>query len=258
MNTLDRTDKIDDFLLGKMSEKEKNEFEKLLSGGDTSLDSKQLKQEMELQEDIILAIKERGLKEMLQKEEAKLREEKAAQRRVAALRKEEITLVEEDITPRRGAAAAVAYRFPLLIGSSSVFAVAAIITGFLFISSITKVMLNESTQWASQVPSSVVRGSSENDFQDSLSSAYEAISENNWDDAFTIATELQQTAEFYSSTESEYAQEELSDYINEADWIIVQYHMHEGHVFKAKHLLKKIANSDSFYQEQAQSILNKL
>ena len=51
MNTLDRTDKIDDFLLGKMSDEEKNEFERLLSGGDTSLDSKQLKQEMELQED---------------------------------------------------------------------------------------------------------------------------------------------------------------------------------------------------------------
>ena len=78
MNTLDRTDKIDDFLLGKMSDEEKNEFERLLSGGDTSLDSKQLKQEMELQEDIILAIKERGLKEMLQTEEAKIQAGKAA------------------------------------------------------------------------------------------------------------------------------------------------------------------------------------
>lgn len=76
MNTIDRTDKIDDFLLGNMSEEEKKEFERLLSDDDTSLVSKQLKHDMELQQEIILAIKERGLKELLQKEESKLQAER--------------------------------------------------------------------------------------------------------------------------------------------------------------------------------------
>ena len=57
MNNIERTDKIDAYLAGTMSEAEKKEFEGLLLGSETSLDDKtKLHDEMELQKEIIFAM----------------------------------------------------------------------------------------------------------------------------------------------------------------------------------------------------------
>ena len=64
-------EQIDKYLAGQMTEDEKLQFERLLSADDSSL-----RDEMELQKEIILAIRRRSLKEMLQGEEDSIQKEK--------------------------------------------------------------------------------------------------------------------------------------------------------------------------------------
>lgn len=76
MTNLEKTILIDRYLLGEMTEEEKVSFERLLSDTDSSYTDKvSLKDEMNLQKEIILAIQERGLRKMLQREEERLRAE---------------------------------------------------------------------------------------------------------------------------------------------------------------------------------------
>ena len=82
MSTSERIEKIDAYLTGEMSEIEKKEFERLLLDSNLSLEDRtKLQDEMELQKEIILAIRRRGLKEMLRKEEAKIKQEEDEQHR---------------------------------------------------------------------------------------------------------------------------------------------------------------------------------
>lgn len=77
MNNIERTDKIDAYLAGTMSEAEKKEFEGLLLGSETSLEDKtKLQDEMELQKEIIFAIRRRGFREMVKKDIAEIKQEK--------------------------------------------------------------------------------------------------------------------------------------------------------------------------------------
>lgn len=64
-------EQIDKYLAGQMTEDEKLQFERLLSADNSSL-----RDEMELQKEIILAIRRRSLKEMLQGEEESIQKEK--------------------------------------------------------------------------------------------------------------------------------------------------------------------------------------
>ena len=64
-------EQIDKYLAGQMTEDENLQFERLLSADDSSL-----RDEMELQKEIILAIRRRSLKEMLQDEEDSIQKEK--------------------------------------------------------------------------------------------------------------------------------------------------------------------------------------
>jgi len=78
MKNSERIEKIRAYLTGEMSEAEKNEFERLLLDPNLSLEDRtKLRDEMELQKEIILAIRRRGLKEMLRREEAKIKQEEA-------------------------------------------------------------------------------------------------------------------------------------------------------------------------------------
>jgi hypothetical protein len=84
MKNSERIEKIRAYLTGEMSEAEKNEFERLLLDPNLSLEDRtKLQDEMELQKEIILAIRRRGLKEMLRREEAKIKHEEAEGDKVA-------------------------------------------------------------------------------------------------------------------------------------------------------------------------------
>jgi hypothetical protein len=76
MITIGRTDKIDAYLAGTMSDAEKKEFERLLLDPETSLEDRtKLQDEMELQKEIIHAIRRRGFREMVQKDIKEIQEE---------------------------------------------------------------------------------------------------------------------------------------------------------------------------------------
>ena len=76
MNTVERTELIDKYLAGTMSKTEKNEFERLLLDPEMSLgDRTKLQDEMELQKEIIFAIRRRDFREHVQHEIAKIKEE---------------------------------------------------------------------------------------------------------------------------------------------------------------------------------------
>ena len=77
MNTAERTEKINAYLTGVMSEAEKNEFERLLLDPNLSLEDRtKLQDEMELQKEIIFAIRRRGFREMVKKDIAEINKEK--------------------------------------------------------------------------------------------------------------------------------------------------------------------------------------
>lgn len=87
MKNSERIEKIRAYLTGEMSEAEKKEFERLLLDPNLSLEDRtKLQDEMELQKEIILAIRHRGLKEMLRREEAKIKQEQDEADKAAAVK----------------------------------------------------------------------------------------------------------------------------------------------------------------------------
>ncbi len=74
MKTIERTEKIDAYLAGTMSDKEKKEYERLLLESEKSLEDRtKLQDEMELQKEIIFAIRRRGFREMVKKDIAEIK-----------------------------------------------------------------------------------------------------------------------------------------------------------------------------------------
>ena len=74
MKTIERTEKIDAYWAGTMSDKEKKEFERLLLESEKSLEDRtKLQDEMELQKEIIFAIRRRGFREMVKKDIAEIK-----------------------------------------------------------------------------------------------------------------------------------------------------------------------------------------
>lgn len=238
MNTIERTDKIDAYLAGTMSEAEKKEFEGLLLGSETSLEDRtKLQDEMELQKEIIFAIRRRGFREMVKKDIAEIKQE------------------EEEHHQR-------VVRWTL--GSVSITAIAAIFVGVFMITSITRSMLDESNTWAQSLQTSQnTRGGETESINEQLELVYNAIAQDDWQSAYIMNANLRKEAMQLREDENLLAQEGLSkeevqEIIEATDWIEAQYEMHEGHIRSSKKLLQKIANSDSYYSVQAAELLEKI
>ena len=83
MKTIERTELIDRYLLGEATAEEKMQVERLLSAPELSLEDRdKFRKEMELQQEIILAIQKQGLKEMLQQADEKEEKEEEHHRKV--------------------------------------------------------------------------------------------------------------------------------------------------------------------------------
>ncbi len=225
-------EQIDKYLAGQMTEEEKLQFERLLSAEDSSL-----RDEMELQKEIILAIRRRSLKEMLQDEEDSIQKEK------------------EDHHKR-------VVRWTL--GSVSITAIAAIFVGVFMITSITRSMLGESNTWAQSLQTSQnTRGGKTESINEQLELVYDAIAQNDWQGAYCLNENVRKETMQLREDENLLAQEGLSkeevqEIIDATDWIEAQYEMHEGHIRSAKKLLQRIANSDSYYSAKAKELLEKI
>lgn len=223
------TELIDRYLRNELTENEKNQFEGLLSASDKSLESKNLDDEMELQKDIIMAIQARGLKECLQKKETELRAKRAQKQRLIRLS---------------------SWSF----GSALVAAMAILA---LITIPMAQIMKQESLQYASSIDISAVRGGVQaqtDPLQSQLLNIYSLITQKQFDQANKnvkqLIHDLQTTQDIHS--------EEHKEIFDQAQWLCAICEMHQGNVFKAKKLLRQIANSDSYYAERAQIILDKL
>ena len=222
MTRLERTILIDKYLSGEMSAEEKSGFEKLLSETkSSSTDETSLRKDMELQQEIENAIRERGLREMLQKEEKRIRH------------RQKITKVTI-----------------WSLGSGSVIsAIAAVILFLIVISPLAHQMQDYSSQYVAQVEVGNLRG--DNEIANKLSNALLLMQNKEWEKASAIVNEvLEQT--------SGSQEEQMLDMYNNAEWLNAICLMHNGKVFKAKRLLRKIANSESYYSTQAAELLETL
>ena len=177
---------------------------------------------MKLEEEIILAIKARGLKEMLQREEQKIR------------------------TRRRHVRIAL-----WSIGSTGGFTIAAAIAVLFVLSSVADQMIEYSKEFVNGVSSSSnYRGGSLDENQTLLLESISLMADGNW-------TEAKEKIDFVCEHVDQSSQEDQNDIIAQSDWLTALYWMHEGKVFKARRLLKKISQSESPYRENAKEVLDK-
>lgn len=235
MNTIERTEKIDAYLAGTMSDAEKKEFEGLLSDSETSLeDRNKLQNDMELQKEIIFAIRRRGFREQVKKEIKKIKEEK------------------EDSDKR----SSDKRRRQWLIGASSTggLAAAAVVAFMITIAPLNRVMIAQSDNYAQslQVTSiTMVRGEETEGPAHDLQQAQMYVLENNWREADKLAKSVMQ------QTENSNIPNEKSIY-EDAEWLHANCLMHRKRTFSAKRQLRTIAERGGKYSEQAKTILEKL
>lgn len=221
MTDLERTILIDKYLSHEMSEEDKNNFERLLLSPDLSLNGRlTFREEVELQKEIENAIRERGLREMLRKENERINRKKRVKR---------ITMW----------------------SLSGVFAtaVAAVVLVLLIVAPIARTMNDYSTHYVANLSVGALRGDSE--YADRLNAALQSMQNGEWDEASVVLDELmEQTAGGQIPS--------MIDVYDSAEWFKALCLMHDGKVLKAKRLLHKIADSKSYYNVQAAELLEQL
>ena len=235
MNAIERTEKIDAYLAGEMSDAEKKDFEGLLLDSDSSLEDRtKLKDEMELQKEIILAIRRRGLREMLQKEEAKIKQEEDEHHKRIKRIKRIIKWV--------------------LGGGSSAMSVAAVILVLVTIMPFANLMYNSSNVYYAQALEVGDLRSCQSDTLGIIwTEAISALQQADWSRANDLAL---QVMELSSQPVAGMIDKEKLGYYQQAEWMHANYLMHNKKIFKAKRLLKKIAADGGRFSSQANDILN--
>ena len=230
MNTIERTEKIDAYLAGTMSDAEKKEFEGLLSDSEMSLeDRNKLQNDMELQKEIIFAIRRRGFREQVKKEIKKIKKEK------------------EDEDHRRRI---------WFIGSSSTggVAAAAVVTFMITIAPLNRIMIAQSDNYAQSIQFTsvtMVRDGGEEGPAHDLQQAQMYVLEDNWREADKLAKSVMEQTE-NSNVPSEKAIYE------DAEWLHANCLMHRKRTFSAQRQLRTIAERGGKYSEQAKTIIEKL
>lgn len=223
MTNIERTKLIDKYLACEMSPEEKIEFERLLLDPDVSYSNSKLtlREEIDIQKEIENAIRERGLREMLQKEEYHIRKRQRLQR----------------------------IAIWTLSGGGLMTAIAAVILALVVVAPMAQVMQDYSSSYVSQITVGETRGGNEQAAL--LTNALVLMQQGSWDEASVIVDEVfEQTANTHS--------EQIAEIHNNAEWLRAICLMHDGKVIRANHLLQKIAKSDSYYRTQAIELLETL
>ena len=239
MSTAERIEKIDAYLTGEMSEVEKKEFERLLLDPNLSLEDRtKLQDEMELQKEIILAIRRRGLKEMLRKEEAKIKQEKEEADKKAA-----------KITPL--------YRRVLRVSAS--LAIAACFIGIIIIAPQVNRLSNigdNANLYASaniemNEAYSGLKGC--NDATNAILEANELMQSGDYEQADIILAHALEQMEPITSDEQQ-AWTEKEDMLYLRALCAIKQHK----LYRSRMLLNEVVNMNSTHKEQAQQLLDQI
>lgn len=282
MASFDNTDRIDAYLAGQMTDQEKAQFEQELHNAASASSLGTLQEETELQSDIILAIREQQLRKQLQEEEMMLRiqEQMAvgnivdasapdmdpliryrAYRKVGAglLNTEtseplcDIAPSDEptsDKQPRKRA------RRWKIAGISVVsIAVAAAICLCIVLVPAMRTMQQLSTQFAQSITIEPMRGAISDSVKMQLEQLYQCVALEQWSEAAPMARSLmEQTAQPLPTMSSE----ECREIYEQAQWLYTLCEMHQGHIFRAKRLLRQIADDGGLFAPQAKQYLDQL
>lgn len=216
---IDNTEYIDAYLQGKLSKEEKLQFERLLFDPESSY-----RDEMELQQDIILAIQERGLRDMLKKQEAAI-SKKRTRRRI----------------------------FAWTGGSLASFMAAAAVFMAVVITPMARIMTATSDQYAQSITGMARSGEQTDTLATMFNQACDAIAQDDWQQADSLAQEIMSLSK---KTLENYTESERLDYYQNAEWLHVNYLMHTKQTLKARRLLKQIAKRQGNFSQQAENILN--
>lgn len=239
MNTAERTEKINAYLTGEMSEAEKNELERLLLDPNLSLEDRtKLHDEMELQKEIILAIRRRGLKEMLREEATKIKQEKEDADKAAA----KITPLYRRII-RLGASVAIAACFVgLVIIAPQASRLSSISDNTdLFISA--NIEMNEAY--------SGIKGC--DDATEAIMQANELMAAGNYKQADGIlAQAIEQMTDVTAESEQAWTEKEDMTYMR-ALCAIKQHQL-----YRSRRLLNEVVNMNSTHKDEAQQLLNQI
>ena len=237
MNTIERTDKIDAYLEGTMSEAEKKEFEGLLLGSETSLEDRtKLQDEMELQKEIIFAIRRRGFREMVKNDIAKIKQEKEEADKQAA-----------KITPL--------YRRVLRMSAS--LAIAACFIGVIIIAPQVNRLSNigdNANLYASvniemNEAYSGLKGC--NDATNAILEASELMQSGDYKQADKILAHALEQMEPITSDEQQ-AWTEKEDMLYMRALCVIKQHK----LYRSRMLLNEVINMNSTHKKQAQQLLN--
>ncbi len=224
MTIIDRTEKIDVYLSNQMSPEEKKEFERLLSADTESSNVENLREEMELQKDMITAIRERGLREQLKEQEKQMRARRAKKQRI--------------------------YR--LSGWSAGALSVAAVLCLVLNLVPVAQTMVSLSTDYAQSIVIAPARGGATDALLTELEHIYLLLAQEQWAEAAPKAHSLMEQT---SVPSKELCEEERQDIYEQAQWLYTMCEMHQRHIFRAKRLLKQIAAGNGYYADRAKAML---
>lgn len=282
MASFDNTDRIDAYLAGQMTDQEKAQFEQELRDASSASSLGTLQEETELQSDIILAIREQQLRKQLQEEEMMLRiQEQMAVGNIVdasapdpdsliryrayrkakpkALAKEvpeplcDIVLSDEptsDKLPRKRAR-----RWKIAGISVASIAVAAAICLCIVLVPAMRTMQQLSTQFAQSITIEPMRGTMLDPIETQLEQLYQYVAAQQWSEAAPMAHSLmEQTAQPLPTM----SPEECREIYEQAQWLYTLCEMHQGHIFRAKRLLRQIADDGGLFAPQAKQYLDQL
>lgn len=118
-----------------------------------------------------------------------------------------------------------------------------------------RTMQQLSTQFAQSITIEPVRGTMLDPIETQLEQLYQCVASEQWSEAAPIARSLmEQTAQPLPTMSSE----ECREIHEQAQWFYTLCEMHQGHIFRAKRLLRQIADDGGLFAPQAKQYLDQL
>lgn len=239
-NNINLQEKIDSYILGKMSVEEKMNFETELAN------NMELKEKYELQKEISDAMQKARIKNLLVEVENEIIEER--EKIINDRRNDDDDKSFGNTTNKRRIWISVAASIIVIF-----------FVGFEFHK--TSVYKTYGNDCYAEITAPSSR--SDNRLDSLMFSIYRQIGEENYslaetniEEAELIITSMKET-EYVSDEEQKYYDDILSIKKQEIDWYDAVLKMKQGKYRKAKKELKKIANGNGIYSEKAKKILNR-
>ena len=242
-NDITTEERIDNYLLGRMSEAERAAFER-----DLATDA-ELKEEYECQKAVANAVQKVAMKDFLAKHAAERQEESSNVIDLSTYFKQATGKIREFFSSGQRVAWTLA----------SVAAMVVAIVGSVNYTSTLHTMQGNGMLAYAELSAPIARDGNELDIM--IEEAYSLIGKGELDKAMNAikkakATVLERLAQPVETEEDEYKHQVLQLKLYDLEWYEAIILMKQGKVIKAKRMLKSIASSSSPYANMAKTCLN--